>query len=296
MTPKKQISLTFTSLFLLFPYAVSAATVSLQATPVPAGVGDVVRVSVLLDSTIPDNAFSGTLIYSAALEPLAINDGNSIISMWITRPAVTSRAPMTFAGITPGGFSGNAGVLFSVLFRVKVAGMATVSLKDVEILRNDGAGGKESVVVKPLIVSLDSKSSGGYTEPDDSTPPESFTAYLGSDAQLFDGRNYLVFSTVDKSSGVDHYTIVESRVPSFLLGLFKSSSRVTTSPYMVADQNLTSTIYITAMDRAGNEQLSIYPPQHLLTAYEKVILLGILIVVVLLWRKRGRGRRFGKNL
>lgn len=294
---KTKISLLLTAslLFLLSPSLAFAATVSLKATPTRAGVGDVLRVSVLLDSTIADNAFSGTLAYPSGLEPIAVNDGNSIISMWIARPTI-SKAPMTFAGITPGGFSGDAGVLFSVLFRVKEAGTTTVFLKDIEILRNDGAGGKEPVVVKPLVISLEAKPSGGYTEPSDSTPPESFTTYLGSDAQLFDGRKYLVFTAVDKSSGVDHYTVAESRAPSFLFWLFPPSRHTEMSPYAVIDQNLTSTVYVTAVDRAGNERVSVYPPEHFLTSYEKIILLVILTAVVLLWQRRGRGRRFGKNL
>lgn len=278
------------------PVVTSAATISLQATPIHVGAGDVVRVSVLLDSTIATNAFSGTLLYPAAtLEPIAISDGSSIINLWITHPAVPAAgAPITFAGVTPGGFSGNAGMLLSVLFRAKAAGTAHVSLKDIEVLRNDGAGGKEPVTMKPLTLSIESSSSGGYTEPADYTPPESFTIYQGSDPELFGGLNYLVFIAVDKNSGVDHYSAAETRVPAFLIPFFSLSWSTTTSPYVVVDQQQTSAVYIKAIDRAGNERVHVFPPQRLFTMYEKAVLMGILIAVVFLWQIVLR-RRFGKN-
>jgi hypothetical protein len=295
---QKQIFILSVLLFLLLPAAASAATISLQATPTHIGADDVVRVSVLLNSTTATNAFSGTLLYSVAtLEPIAISDGSSIINLWIVHPKVpVAGSPITFAGITPGGFSGNNGMLFSVLFHARVPGTASISLKDIEVLRNDGEGGKEKVTTKPLTFSIGLRPSGGYTEPIDETPPESFTVYQGSDPQLFNGRNYLVFMAVDKSSGVDRYAIAESRVPSFLFSFFPLLwDKTATSPYVIADQNQTSTVYIKAVDRAGNERVSVFPPQHLFTVYEKTALLGILIVVVFLWQI-GRGRRFRKNL
>lgn len=284
------------SILLALPASAFAATISLRAAPARAGAGDTIRVDVLLDSAIPTNAFSGALSYSATLEPVAVSDGNSVINLWITHPiAPAAGMPIAFAGITPGGFSGTGGVLFSVLFRAKVAGTANVALTDVEVLRNDGEGGKEPVTLKPLTLSIGSKPLGGYTEPPDTTPPESFTIYLGNDPQLFGGRNYLVFMAVDKDSGIDHYAVAESRLPPFLHFFFPLSWNITETPYVIADQNLTSTLYIKAVDRAGNERLGIYPPRHLFTAYEMVVLLVILLGVVLFWQ-RGWGRRFKRKL
>ena len=286
------------SLLFVLPMAASAATISFRATPTSPGVGDTVRVDVLLDSALPVNAFSGSFHFPlATVEPVAVSDGNSIVSMWITHPTVTSADTLIpFAGITPGGFSGNKGILFSILLRTKTTGKATFSLDALEVLRNDGAGGNEPTVVQPFTLTIGAKSSGGYVEPADQTPPESFTPVLGTDSQLFDGKTYLVFSTLDKGSGVDHYTVAESRLPAFLLSFFPLMWRGVPSPYALADQNLTSATYVKAVDRSGNERLSIYPPQHLLSVYEKAALLAILILVVLLWQKRKKGRRLRKNL
>ena len=286
------------TIFFLLPSLASAATISLQATPRIVGVGDRVRVDILVDSAIPINTFSGAVSYpKTILEPIAVSDGNSIVNMWITHPAVVAGGmSIPFAGITPGGFSGNTGLLFSLLFKVKATGTGTadVSIENIEVLRNDGLGTKEQMTIKLLSLSVATKSLGGYTEPADYTQPESFNAYLGSDTQLFGGRSYLVFMAVDKGSGVDHYTVAESRFPSFLLRFFPLSWHVTASPYVPADQNLTNTIYLKAVDRAGNERLSVFPPQHLFSSYEKIVLLGILIGVVVLCYRRW-GRRFRKN-
>ena len=284
------------ALVLLSPTTAVAATISVHAIPANIGVGDLVRVDVLLDSTIPTNAFSGSLRYSSAtLEPVAVSDGNSIVGMWITRPSVTSAdAPITFAGITPGGFSGDNGILFSILFKAKGAGTATISFQDIEVLRNDGVGGNEPTTIQPLALGIWPESFGGYAEPADQTPPEYFIALLDTDPQLFGGKAYLVFTAVDKGSGIAHYAVAESRLPSFLFSLFPLSwNEAAMSPYAIADQNLTSAVYIKAVDRAGNERLSVFPPQHLFTGYEKAALFAILIVFVFsawIWQRRRTGK------
>lgn len=298
MKTQKQILALGILFFVALPTAASAATVSLHAAPDVVGAGDTVRVSVILDSFIPTNTFSGALRYSGnILEPIAISNGNSIIQMWVVHPIVpASEAPITFAGITPGGFSGSGGNLFSVLFLAKTAGTAKISFDEIEVLRNDGVGGEEPVTTRPLSLSVGSEPFGGYTEPTDNIPPESFTVYFGSEPELFDDRSYIVFAAVDKISGIDHYKVAESRMPSFMLKFFPLSwNEQTASPYVVGDQDLVSTIYVKAVDRAGNERVSTFPPQHLFTRYERGAFLGILILLVFFWQIRGRKGRFGKN-
>lgn len=282
-------------LLFITPGTAFAATISLRATPTNVGVGDIVRVDVILESMVPSNAFSGAVSYQKTmLEPIAVSDGNSIVNLWIVHPTASENgSPISFAGVTPGGFSGDNGLLFSILFRAKVAGTANVSLVDIEILRNDGAGGEEPTTTKQLSLSISQKPSGGYKELDDTVPPEPFTASLGDDSQLFGGRSYLAFMAADKGSGIERYAVAESRLPSFLFSLFPLLWNDATSPYVLLDQYRTSTVYIKAVDRAGNERVSTYPPQRLFNVYE-AILLGILIGVVLLSRRRW-GRRSVQN-
>lgn len=280
----------------LFPQAASAATLSFQAEPARIGVGDTVLVTLRLTSNQPVNAFSGTLRYSGAiLVPQAVSDGNSFVNMWITRPTIREPgAPLTFAGITPGGFSGVNGVLFSVVFKASAAGTARVFLDDVDILRNDGAGSREPTDATPLTLSIGASSAGGYLEPADDIPPEPFIVYEGNDPSLFEGRAYLVFAAADKGSGISHYEVAESRIPRFLHSFFPPAWKEAASPYEIADRRLTDAIYVKAVDRAENERLAVFPPQRLFTAYEILAFLVILIATALLFQRIG-GRRFGTH-
>lgn len=271
---------------MLLPQAASAASLTLRAMPSVIGAGDSVLIMVTIDSSVPANAFSGALRYpSDMLEPIGVSDGNSIVSMWITRPnmSVSGEGSIPFAGITPGGFSGDNGMLFSVVFKAKKAGSATVALSALQVLRNDGVGGAEAVIADRLTLPIRETPSGGYVQPADITPPEPFAAYMGTDSNLFGGRAYLAFSTADKGSGIDHYRIAESRLPSFLLRWFPLTWSAQESPYEIQDQRLTSSVYIEAVDREGNARLSVYPPRHLLTQYEKELLMAILIGATLMF-------------
>lgn len=271
---------------------VSAATVSFRPTPALVGAGDTVRVDVLLTSAVAVNAFSGTVSYSPdTLAPVEIIDGDSIINAWITRPTFSpADARIRFAGITPGGFFGSDKILFSILFQATREGAAVVMLGAVEVLRNDGIGTEEPTQSKPLSFAVASEPLRSYAEPRDDDPPEPFAVYVDTDPELSGGKWYLAFSAVDKGSGIRHYAIAESRLPPLLFSLFPHDwDQLMSGPYELRDQRRLSTVYIKAVDRAGNERVVTFPPEQLLTPYEEAVLLGILIVLALLgWTRRGK--------
>lgn len=270
--------LLFALAFLVAPAVSSAATLILSANPVAIGKGDTVEVTLTVDSDASVNTFSSTLLYPTdILVPIAINDGSSIVSVWLTRPSVTDGVPFTFAGFTPGGFSGRNGKLFSIVFKAMSAGSVKISLTDVAVLRNDGVGTKEVTVAQPLSLVIAQKATGGFTEPADTFPPEPFSVYLGEDTQLFNGEKYLVFTTVDKGSGMDFYEVAEKRFPFIPLAWQK-----TDSPYRMSNQYLTSDVYLKAVDRVGNERVIVFHRQHMLRSYEWGIF-GMLIVLVAFW-------------
>jgi hypothetical protein len=76
----------------------------------------------------------------------------------------------------------------------------------------------------------------------DSRSPMPIEAYISQESTLFEGKYFLIFSTVDKTSGVDHYDIIEGKE------LFGNAS----SPYVLKDQSQSKSITIRAFDRAGN--------------------------------------------
>lgn len=269
------------------PVFVSAATLSLHAQPPVIGKGDTVEVTFTVDSDASVNTFSGTLLYPTdILVPIAVNDGSSIVGVWLTRPLVVDGVPFTFVGFTPGGFSGRNGKLFSIVFKAMNAGPVKISLADVAVLRNDGVGTKEVTVAQPLSLVIAQKAIGGFTEPADTFPPEPFSVYLGEDTQLFNGEKYLVFATVDKSSGMDFYEVAEKRFPLFPLVWQK-----TDSPYRIQNQYLTSDVYLKAVDRVGNERVTVFHRQHILRSYEWGIFGMLLVVLCIVYMyMRGRAR------
>ena len=235
----------FCALVFALPFASHAATFSFKANPSEIGKGDLVEVTLLIDSDTAVNSFSGTLSYPATLlEPESVSDGNSIVSVWLDHPQV-DKSQLTFTGFTPGGFSGRGGKLFSVIFRAKAAGSGSVSLVDGEVLRSDGQGTKEPLTGSPLRLLIGDQARGGFAASIDRDAPEAFTPYTATDLELFNGQTYLAFSAADKGSGIDRYEVRERRLP------LPTLWQVTDSPYLIRDQYLTSDVEIRAVDGQG---------------------------------------------
>jgi hypothetical protein len=111
----------------------------------------------------------------------------------------------------------------------------------------------------------------------DTRPPEEFKPEIAE----IEGKKYLVFSATDKISGVDHYEIETYYRGIVLFGTVPTTQwKVVKSPYLLGDQNL-SKIFVKAVDKAGNEQISeITLPSKPFPYY--ILILG-LIVLVIFW-------------
>jgi hypothetical protein len=270
--------LLFIFALLFAPLAASAAALQVTSVPVDAGVGNQVEVTLTLMSQTPVNAFSGELDYDPRLLSVrSVSDGNSIVSLWISPPK-DEGGKISFAGLTPGGYRGPSGTLFKVLFVTKAAGKPQFRLTPLTVLQNDGAGTAEPTTVAfgPLIIRGQSK--GDFTEAADTAAPEPFTPLIAGES----GASSVVFTAVDKGSGIDHYEVAEARI-----SLFGISYTKATSPYLLRDQSLTSTIYVRAIDRAGNARLALVHRTHLLTPLEWfvcAIIIGVMFLI--LWRRR----------
>ena len=76
----------------------------------------------------------------------------------------------------------------------------------------------------------------------DTRPPLPIDTSITHDKSLYDDQLILVFSAVDKGSGIDHYEIIEGD-EAFLKAK---------SPYLLKDQSQKATLIVRAYDRAGN--------------------------------------------
>jgi len=266
-------------LFLCLPYAASAASASIAQMPQDIGVGDMVAVFLRVSASTPVNTFSGLLQYpKEKLELVNLNDGNSIINLWLTKP-IGGTDGVLFEGLVPGGYAGNDGVLFTAFFKAKEPGVAEVSLENAVFLRNDGAGSAEDVSSKVLVINIAANASGGYAESADTDPPEPFIIQPGVGG-IFVGSPYIAFTAADKGTGISHYESSEQRVPFMPLRWQRAES-----PYALLDGYGTSDTYVKAVDNAGNERIAAYPRQNLARPYE-LLILGILILVLFIYVKR----------
>lgn len=282
------------ALFFLFSAPlVFAAEMFFVAPDNKPAVGDLFKTDFFLNTQDQNiNAVTGKVIFPGdTLELKEIRDGNSIINLWVDRPALKADGQIAFSGITPGGYKGDKGLLFSLIFRVVKSGPASLKVSEGQTLLNDGKGTEVNLFAPTLILQTVAKSEGGQVNYDlnDKTPPESFVPEIAQDKNIADDKWFVVFVTQDKESGVDHYEVQENKNNNS-----SGSWQTATSPYVLQDQSLRSYVYIKAVDKAGNETLAVIDPKKPPFSYGKLVIYGILLLVVLLgilrpvvWRKKG---------
>ena len=209
------------------------------------------------------------------LEAVDFGIGNSILTLWIENPKINQNAGLiSFIGGVPGGYCGRvpgdpgaSNLLGKIIFKIKSVGepfsdtAAVEFLASSQVLLNDGKGMPAELTtqgatikitgVEPLPIPRDE-----WQEEieKDKIPPEPFMIEVRQDPEIFEGKYYLVFSTTDKQTGLDHYKVAEVRVTG-VRPLQKLEWKVVESPYLLEDQELQSIIKVKAVDKAGNERI-----------------------------------------
>lgn len=278
------------SVTVVFAAQLKIATPSLTGDAVT--VGSEINLDVLLNSDEGLNAIEGSLLVNSPLiEIKDVNDGNSIISLWIDGPKLES-GKIIFAGAVPGGFVGQNGKLFSVKVLFKSAGSAKISFSNLKGFMNDGEGTPLSLSGSARTFRILNTGEATTDMTDDQVSPEDFTPIIGKDDQIFGGQYFVTFTTNDKGSGIDYYEVAEKK------GIFKPGNlewQETASPHLLADQGLDSWIFVKAVDKQGNERIAFIQPeisksrQRLLTTTVGVV--AIMLLLVVWWRFRSRKKR-----
>ena len=315
------------------PTQVWAAHLYLDPPGVEHGRTDTFSVPVRID-TQGDciNAVSVHLAYDpTALSVVDVGIGSSIISLWTVRPMI-ERGPMgeagrvVFEGGIPGGYcgrvSGDLGAA-DILAELVVTGRLSQGGEGVEavrtsivvdpataVYRNDGSGAAADLTVLGADLTFVAASSSPVNTwleavKEDTLAPELFDIILVKGPSVGSGKHYIVFSTTDKQSGIDHYEVLETDPErfGFLTWVPRESHWVRgESPYVLRDQELRSKILVKAVDKNGNERVIEYtPPLSLLAVLTYpaflVPILALLVGVVgavlgiVVWVRRVRGRR-----
>lgn len=250
------------------------------------GSQDTVFVDVFLDTESIVNTISGSILIENT-EDITIDtiDGNSSILFWVEKPNVQNNT-VSFSGITPGGIEGNSLFLFSLAISgQKPEDVLKLRVKDGTVLLHDGEGTKQIVnsLPKNIYISEDESFSNNVETPVDIEQPEDFTPTIVKDSNLYDGKNVLVFLTQDKASGISYYKVKEG-----YLGRYAEAE----SPYLLKDQKRFKTIFVKAVDEAGNERIAIVHPQEKVFDENFILIFSILILIVvtifIVYRKKYR--------
>ena len=238
--------------------------------------------------------------------------GNSLFTHWVKVPsrdqfeAINKKGFLEFAGGIPGGYCGivpgdpgKSDIIAELVFRVLGLTISNEPLNSgyvkfldsSEAFLNDGQGTKAQVRLQNVRFSISknapSRQANSWEDivKKDKTPPEPFSIQIAQNKNLFGAKYFIVFSTTDKQSGIDHYEIKEfdenGNIPHTKI---KAEWQIVKSPYILKDQNLKSKILVKAVDKAWNQRVvEFIPGEHInLLAQQKPNIKKVVLVVVLL--------------
>lgn len=254
-------------LFIAVAPFVSAERLTLQSSKTQYAVGETFTVSLSINTEGKAiNTVSGYIdIPQDKVQILGTAYGNSIVTLWVERPAVDyGKGIIKFSGGIPGGFNGSNGPILSFTLKGRTTGAAVLTQNDIAVLLNDGLGTQSSSVQapaysltivpgepKPEPREPDSEPRAPAVSPSDAVPPEAFIPMIARHPTVEENKYFVSFFAVDKGSGIARYEISEELfLVSRILGA--PGWAESESPYVLKQQWWKSTVRVRAYDQAGN--------------------------------------------
>jgi hypothetical protein len=292
---KKYINLKYIIIAVLLsviPASASAATVYLEASRNTMSVGDTAIVAVKINA---DGAVLNTVEGDIALKSTSLNLvvqefslANSSFGLWPRTPSLSNDArTVSFVGGVPGGFSIEGATLFKMVVEAKKEGPMTISPQNFSVYINDGKGTKVPVQTKDITINVVAKKNSVATQNDwgalvsqDKTPPEDFIIVLGQDPNLFSGKKFAYFSSIDNQTGIDHYDVSENGAPAVRSG----------STYVFQDQSENVKLDVTAYDKAGNKKTAVLVPEAVIPWLPIVIIIILIVIIYFTFKKSKRSK------
>lgn len=224
-----------------------------------------------------------------SLEVVDFIKGGSILSLWIEEPSFEEESGLiSFSGGIPGGYKGKiigdpgtSNLILKIAFKVKDLSedrKGYISFSDTsQVYLNDHKGSladlKKEGSSLDFVLGEEREDEWQEMLERDKVSPEPFVLEIRKDEDIFEGRYFLVFSTTDKQTGIDHFEIKEG----------EKEWKKGKSPYLLEDQELESLIKVKAIDKAGNERISEASPfKALPEKKEKSFYLPVLIIIALI--------------
>ena len=285
-------------IYLLLPLIGQAAELYLESSQPEYAPNETFSVDIRLNVTPPENvtAIEGYLKFdNQSLKAIDFLTGNSIL-MFIETPKIhQEQGIVSFSGIIPGGYTGRlpgdpgqSNLLGKIIFQAQKTINPQTSihfLDNSRVLLDDGKEAKTNLVFKPLDIRISSQevvfnplNEWEKIKKEDKIPPEEFKPEIVK----IDNQYFLVFNSQDKQSGIDRYEI--QTLKETLLGQLVPVTNFEKgeSPYLLDKSNLTKTIKVKAIDKAGNERIVTLNPQVPIKWYKNYWLWSIIIVGIIL--------------
>lgn len=299
----------------LSPFISNAATLRLDPETNNVGIGDVFVVSVRIDVDKDECVNAGNVVINYPTNILRLNTlskGESIFTLWLDEKVDHNIGQASFTSGIPGGYCGHTSgdpgktnIIGKLVFQYignNIGDVSNISFDPLtEIILNDGLGTKAELIAYPTTVTAipSNKTKNEWLDfvKKDTFPPEIFTPIIIQDTTIAESPYVVVFDTIDKQSGVEHYEIVEEDPRSFG---FRIGSRIKAklsqakSPYILQDQSLSSRIVIRAYDHAGNMEEQIIPPKNMPPIFNPyryedyiapLIIIGLIVIVYYIFIK-----------
>ena len=263
--PMRRLTSLAVTALLLFPALSSAATLYFDPSEGIYGPGDTFAVNVRLNTEGECiNAGEITVFYPKDnLRATDFSRGSSIFSLWVTEPTIHPDAgSVTFSGGVPGGYCGRiqgdpsvTNVLGKIIFMVTNSNQKKAALSfapSSKIYANDGLGTVITPTTHTAEFSLVEKRQNAEDPwlaevAADTILPDAFVVQVESIPSIFGVKYYLIFTTIDKQSGLDHFEILD-----------RGAWKQIVSPYELRNQSLHSNVQVRAVDKAGNVRLGEY--------------------------------------
>lgn len=289
--------------------------------------GDSITVALRVDTDEGEciNTVDATIHYDTTLNAIDVSRGDSILSIWVEPPVIDSaNHTIHFAGGLPGGYCGRipgdpslTNVVLKIVFQspgFMIGGGNDNKSPHIwldsnsQVLLHDGTGNPAPLRLQDVTINLADTAGTAIqdtwredVQADDESPSD-FAVTLTKDDYAFSGKYFIAFNSNDKQSGIDHYEVMEepfAEFSAFRWGRADAPWLRTESPYVLKDQTLNSTIWVKAIDKAGNTRVVQFVPDTALRSISRDRLITIAIFVgvgVLLasfiffaiWRRRKR--------
>lgn len=270
----------------LFPLHAFAAQLYLTASRDTTSVGDTLLIHVVLDTEGEQlNVVDGSIALDIKGN-YEFSTAGSVLSIWPTTPALSKDfKKMSFVGGVPDGFNSTRAELFDIAVTMNAAGDITLLPDHIVAYKNDGKGTPVTVTVKKIAIHVTpaEKNSTPIDEwssakSADTVAPLPFTISIGKESTVYEGKQFITFSTTDEGSGIDYYEVQEGMLPKVKSG----------GVYVLRNNIGNEIIFVSAYDKAGNirtETLDLRLKSHAVRNTIGIFMVLIVIFVVL-YRRR----------